>query len=131
MPLLITPDASMVQSGMQGWNFVNIHSEIQNGNAVAFSFDSRGAKLFGDLTMRWYNVVRRRSDNSHARLAIMLDNKIISAPKINTPITGGSGVITGEGPGGFTRDEMDRLISAMNSGAQPATQPASPLKSGN
>ena len=53
--------------------------------AVAFSFDTTGGNLFGDLTTHWYNLARQRTDlpDPHARLAISLDNKIISAPNIN------------------------------------------------
>ena len=50
--------------------------------AVAFSFDTTGGNLFGDLTTHWYNLARQRTDlpDPHSRLAIALDNKIISAP---------------------------------------------------
>src|SRR6185295_15683947 len=52
---------------------------------VNFSFDTRGAKEFGDTTKA----------NVKKLFAIVLDNKVISAPVINEPIIGGSGMISG------------------------------------
>ena len=42
--------------------------------------------------------------------------RIISAPRINTPITEGDGLIEGE----FTDDELREIIAALGSGALPA-----------
>jgi RNA polymerase sigma factor (sigma-70 family) len=134
IPVLVTPDASMDQSPTSGWNFVGARSFTQNGRSVAFSFDARGAKLFGDLTTHWYKLVSQRKDrsNPHARLAIIFGEKIISAPNINSPITGGSGVIERGGRGGFSQEEMTRLINAMNAGAMPpTTEPSSSTNPGN
>jgi RNA polymerase sigma factor (sigma-70 family) len=134
LPVLITPDASMDQSSPPGWNFISARPNAQEGRAVAFSFDARGAKLFGDLTTHWYKLASQRKDlpTARARLAIILGDKIISAPRINSPITDGSGLITGGGRGGFTQEEMKRLIDAMDAGAvRPTTEPASPANSGN
>ena len=50
------------------------------------------------------------------RLAIVLDNEVISAPNINGPITGGSGIITGN----FTTKSANDLALLMRSGALPA-----------
>jgi preprotein translocase subunit SecD len=49
-------------------------------------------------------------------LAIVLDNEVISAPNINGPITGGSGIITGN----FTTKSANDLALLMRSGALPA-----------
>jgi len=38
---------------------------------------------------------------------------LLSIPQINTPITGGSGIITGWGNGGFTADETAQLLGEM------------------
>ena len=48
---------------------------------VGFEFDAVGGKFFGDLTQA----------NIGKPLAIVLDEQIISAPNINSRITGGSG----------------------------------------
>ena len=46
----------------------------------------------------------------------MLDNKVISAPRIESPIIGGSGQITGN----FTVESANELALLLNSGALPA-----------
>lgn len=77
-----------------------------NGAVVNFSFNVRCAKEFGKLTAR----------NVSKRFAVVLDNKIITAPNIRTPITGGSGFIEG----GFTMDSARELSLLLNAGALPA-----------
>src|SRR3954447_3875847 len=52
---------------------------------VNFKFNIRGAQRFGQTT----------SENVGRLLAIVLDNQVISAPRILSPITGGSGQISG------------------------------------
>ncbi len=79
----------------------------ENGRpAVSFSFKSAGAKKFGNATR----------DNVGRRLAIVLDGKVISAPTINSPITGGKGIITGN----FTVQTANDLALLLRSGALPA-----------
>ncbi|MHA1536337.1 MAG: protein translocase subunit SecD [Alphaproteobacteria bacterium] len=73
---------------------------------VAFRFNSRGARRFGDVTRR--NVDRC--------FAIVLDGKVISAPRILSPILGGSGIITG----GFTIQTANDLALLLRAGALPA-----------
>lgn len=80
----------------------------QNGRpAVAFQFDARGARAFGDYTAR----------NIGAPFAIVLDGKVISAPVIQSHIPGGSGIITGN----FTVEEANRLAVLLSAGALPAS----------
>ena len=74
--------------------------------AVAFSFKAAGAKKFGNVTR----------DNVGRRLAIVLDGKVISAPTINSPITGGNGIITGN----FSIQAASDLALLLRSGALPA-----------
>jgi preprotein translocase subunit SecD len=73
---------------------------------VTFRFNGAGAKRFGDATAK--NIGRR--------FAIVLDNKVISAPTIQSAITGGSGVITGN----FTPESANNLALLLRSGALPA-----------
>ncbi|NGM48607.1 protein translocase subunit SecD [Caulobacter sp. 602-2] len=73
---------------------------------VSFRFNGSGAKKFGDATAR----------NIGKRFAIVLDNKVISAPTIQTPILGGSGQITGN----FTVESASELSLLLRSGALPA-----------
>jgi protein-export membrane protein SecD len=79
----------------------------RNGQpVVSFRFDARGAREFGDVTRT--NVGRP--------FAIVLDNKVISAPVIQEPILGGSGQISGN----FTVQAANDLAVLLNAGALPA-----------
>ena len=79
----------------------------ENGQpAVSFTFDTLGAKRFGDATKRSVGKL----------FAIVLDNKVISAPVIRTPILGGRGQITGN----FTFQETQDLALLLRAGALPA-----------
>jgi SecD/SecF fusion protein len=128
MPVLVTPEASMTKSSSQKWGLESAHATMQeNGTqAVAFAFDSTGGVLFGDLTTTWYNKARQQADG-RARLAIVLDNKIVSAPGLNNgPITGGSGIIEG-GSTGFSSTELNYLINVLNAGSLPAQLSEEPI----
>lgn len=72
---------------------------------VAFEFNAEGARRFGDFTRKHVGEI----------LAIVLDNRIISAPRINEAILGGKGVIEGN----FTAAEAAELATLLNSGALP------------
>jgi preprotein translocase subunit SecD len=73
---------------------------------VGFSLTPDGARKFGDLT----------GANVHKRLAIVLDNKVVSAPVINSQITD-SGVIEGS----FTAQQAADLSLVLRSGSLPAS----------
>ena len=76
------------------------------GFQINFSFDGRGARRFAEYTR----------DHVGELFAIVLDNEIISAPRIQTPIPGGSGRITGN----FSAEEAQRIATLIRSGALPA-----------
>jgi len=73
---------------------------------VSFRFNLKGGQQFGKVT----------SDNVGRPFAIILDNSVISAPRILGPITGGSGQITGN----FTVEQADNLAVLLRAGALPA-----------
>ena len=77
-----------------------------NQPVVTFRFNTRGAKRFGRATQR----------NVRRRFAIVLDNKVISAPVIQEPILGGSGQISGN----FSVKTAGDLAILLRSGALPA-----------
>jgi len=77
-----------------------------NEPVVNFRFNSVGAKRFGDATAK--NVGRP--------FAIVLDGKVISAPRINEPILGGSGQISGS----FSVQSANDLSLLLRAGALPA-----------
>jgi SecD/SecF fusion protein len=73
---------------------------------VNFRFNLNGGQKFGRVT----------SENVGRPFAIVLDGKVISAPRILGPITGGSGQITGN----FSVEEADNLSVLLRAGALPA-----------
>ena len=90
-----------------GEHLKNAGVQFQEGQpVVSFEFDSAGGKKFGETT----------KNNIGERLAIVLDNEVISAPTIQSAILGGSGVITGN----FTTKSANDLAVLLKSGALPA-----------
>ncbi len=73
--------------------------------SVGFEMNSDGAKTFAEVTTR----------SIGKPIAIVLDNKIISAPNVKTPITEGKGVITGN----FTPEEVKDFVIKLKAGALP------------
>jgi preprotein translocase subunit SecD len=78
-----------------------------NQPVVSFRFDGTGARRFAAATS---------GANVGKRFAIVLDQKIISAPRIDEPITSGSGQISG----GFTTETAADLAVLLRAGALPA-----------
>lgn len=80
----------------------------QNNNepVVSFRFDTTGAQRFAEITRA----------NVGQPFAIVLDNKVLSAPVINEPITGGAGQISGN----FTVQSANDLAALLRAGALPA-----------
>ena len=74
-------------------------SQLGGGWEVLLSFDSPGAKQFGDITAAHVNE----------RLAILLDGKVVSAPNLNQPIYGGNAQITGD----FNQASATDLATAL------------------
>lgn len=110
----ITPNKSLVNGpGIPHWALTNAMPGMENGQRqVNFQFDAQGAQLFGTLT----------GANINKPLAIVLDNKIISAPNINTRING-----QGEISGDFTQADQDYLVSTLNAGSLPAQLADQPI----
>ena len=73
---------------------------------VHIEFNSLGARKFGDLS----------TANVNKRLAMVLDNIVISAPNFSEPITGGKCTISGN----FTMAEANNLALLLRAGALPA-----------
>jgi len=77
-----------------------------NGYVLSFALDSEGARIFCRLTTEY----------TDRRFAILLDNQVLTAPRINEPICGGSGQITGN----FTAQSANELAVMVSAGALPA-----------
>src|SRR5215471_17107967 len=79
----------------------------QNGRPdIEFTFNATGARKFGQVTQ----------ENIGRPFAIILDNKVMSAPTIQSAILGGRGQITGN----FTVEEANKLAIVLRAGALPA-----------
>ncbi|TPG55125.1 protein translocase subunit SecD [Sphingomonas glacialis] len=76
-----------------------------NEPIVNFGFNSEGGKKFARITQ----------EQTGKRFAVIVDDKVISAPRINTPILGGSGYIEGS----FTVESANNLSIALSSGKLP------------
>jgi len=96
----------VVMSGDNLDNAIPSFNNQNNETIVSFSLDRVGAKRFARIT----------TNNIGKRLAIILDNKIVSAPQIREPILGGNGQISGN----FTFQSATDLAVLLRSGALPA-----------
>ncbi len=95
---------------VSGENLVDAQSGFDQRTSepiVSFRFDNKGATRFGQATQ----------ENVGKLFAIILDNKVISAPQIREPILGGTGQISGH----FTVQSANDLAVLLRAGALPAT----------
>ncbi len=76
---------------------------------VSLSMNNDGAKIWADLT-------KKAADNGNREIAIVLDDEVVSAPRVINPITGGNSSITGN----FSVDEAKDLSSILQVGKLPA-----------
>ncbi|MFC1829579.1 protein translocase subunit SecD, partial [Thermodesulfobacteriota bacterium] len=84
---------------------VEIDSQF-NEPYVGIKFDKKGGRIFERIT----------EENVKKRLAIVLDNRVYSAPVIQEKISGGEARITGN----FTTEEARDLAIILRAGALPA-----------
>jgi len=94
---------------MSGDSVTNAKPTVDNQNnetVVSFTLNRIGTKKFARAT----------TNNVGKRLAIILDNKIISAPQIREAITGGTGQISGD----FDFQSATDFALLLRSGALPA-----------
>lgn len=92
---------------VSGDNLVDAQPSFQDGQAVvSFRFDGPGGQRFAQAT----------TENVGRPFAVVLDNKVISAPNIREPITGGRGIISGS----FTTQSANDLAVLLRAGALPA-----------
>lgn len=95
------------RSIITGDMLTNAQPTFQQGMpVVSFRLNGTGTRRFCEVT----------KDHTGDPFAIVLDNKIISAPRINEPICGGSAVITGQ----FSLQEANDLALLLRAGALPA-----------
>lgn len=77
---------------------------------VSLSMDTKGAKIWGDMTTR-------ASQDNKRNIAIALDDEVVSAPTVNEPILGGNSSISGS----FSIEEAKDLANILQVGKLPAT----------
>ena len=114
-----TPDKSMVHKrDANAWALESASAgrDQQGGSSVDFTFDAQGAKLFSELTR----------NNIGSPLAIVLDDRLVSAPNLNSEI-GAHGQITGGGGGGFDPGQVKYLVNTLSAGSLPATLADEPI----
>ncbi len=104
-PLLLEKQAVLSGDAMTDATVQFSQSEF-NEPVVSLKFNSAGAKKFGEIT----------AGNVGKRLAIVLDGKVQSAPRIKEAIPSGEAVITGR----FTPDQAQDLALILRVGALPA-----------
>ena len=81
-------------------------TEFSDPIKVSLEFDREGGRIFCDIT----------EANVEQRFAIILDDNVYSAPRINEPICNGQAQISG----GFTQVEAHDLSTILKAGALPA-----------
>ena len=96
------------RDSVSGADLVDAQPSFDQNNrpVVSFKLNQRGAVRFGKLT----------AENVDKPFAIVLDNVIMSAPRINEAILGGSAQISGN----FSLEETQKLSVVLKSGALPA-----------
>jgi len=104
-----TPYLVKKRTLLTGANLIDARVQIDsqyNDPYVSIEFDRKGGRIFENIT----------EQNVKKRLAIILDDKVYSAPVIQEKISGGSARITGQ----FTTEDARDLAIALRAGALPA-----------
>ena len=73
--------------------------------SVAFQLDDQGTRAFCQITRNY----------TGSRFAVLLDNQVLTAPRINEPICAGSGMISG-----FAREDAENIALLLSAGALPS-----------
>ena len=102
-PILISKDVAMGGEAIKDAKVDFDRTGMQP--KITMTFNEKGTKEFGDLTTAHVNE----------RLAIVLDNEVLSAPNIREPILTGDAEITGD----FKFEEASLLALALRTGALP------------
>ena len=104
------PQFAYKNTGLTGKNLKNATAQYSNGQGlgepeVALQFDDEGTKLFAELTKK----------NLNKKVAIFLDGELQIAPTVQSEITNGQAVITGN----YTIKEARDIAQRLNQGALP------------
>lgn len=97
-------DGEVVTSAAQTLNPVSGDVEVN------LRMNAKGAK-------KWAEMTTKAANNGNREIAIVLDNEVVSAPRVNDAITQGSSSISGN----FTVEEANDFASILEVGKLPAT----------
>ncbi len=110
----IVTDFRSSGDGTEVWHTVMTNGSVENASVtqdqvgnyqIAFSLTGEGSEIFAKHT----------SENVGTYLGIVLEKEVISAPRIQSKITGGQGVVTGQ----FTYEKAAELAAIMKTTALP------------
>ncbi|MBK9254173.1 MAG: protein translocase subunit SecDF [Saprospiraceae bacterium] len=96
-------DGEVVTSAVQTLDPVSGQVEVN------LRMNAAGAK-------KWAEMTTKAANDGNREIAIVLDNEVVSAPRVNGPITGGSSSITGN----FSVDEAVDFANILEVGKLPA-----------
>lgn len=118
MPLLLqsTPEEPEVIPGGEVARAMATRSSDTGEPIISFGLSGGGARTFGRVTTQYNATSKAGKEYGGWRLAILLDDKVISAPHIKSEILGGSGQIEGD----FSPEEARDLAIQLQAGALPA-----------
>lgn len=96
----VNPTPALTAADIQG---AEPATDRNYGQFVKVVFTEEGGKKMRDLTTAQMNKL----------IAIVLDGKIVNAPKVRSVISN-DGIITGKPPAGLTTDEVRRILTSVN-----------------
>lgn len=106
----LAPDRSVILTGKDVVDAKGVYQQTSAGvnqPVVSLSFSPEGTKLFAEATQKYYGQI----------IAINLDGKDISTPKVNAVITNGQAVIEGMA----SLEEASKIAMLIKGGALPVT----------
>ena len=86
---------------------------------VQMNFTREGGDQFGDLSQQIVDNALANGTPGQGRLAVVLDEDVVSAPTIEGPIYGGQVSINNRGAGGLPPAEAEELEIVLQTGALP------------
>ncbi|HEX8261067.1 MAG TPA: protein translocase subunit SecD [Rubrobacteraceae bacterium] len=87
---------------------------------VQMELTGEGGEAFGDLSQQIVDNALANAIPGGGRLAVVLDDDVVSAPVVDEPIYGGQVVIQNQGsPGGLPQEEAEELEVVLQTGALP------------
>ncbi len=101
----LDPDGNVFMEGKDVQTAKAGYDSNEGGYVIYFTLTSEGSKLFADMTTK----------SVGKEIAIYLDGVELMSPTVDTPITGGSGIIKGN----YTQETAENAAVKIQSGALP------------